>query len=66
MDSKAADKCPLCAGDNACAIAAGQAGETCWCTNVPIPASVLEALPNSERGVRCLCRNCATGEETKR
>ncbi|KAA1188363.1 cysteine-rich CWC family protein [Pseudohalioglobus sediminis] len=60
MDHVKADKCPLCGGDNACAIAAGRAAETCWCQGVVISAAALESLPPEERGVRCICETCAT------
>jgi hypothetical protein len=65
MDNKAADKCPLCAGDNDCAIAAGRAAQTCWCMTVDIPAALLETLPEDERGVRCLCSKCVSDRRTE-
>jgi Cysteine-rich CWC len=62
MDNNSADKCPLCGEDNQCAMAAGKPPETCWCMTTEISAAALEALPESERGVRCICPGCANDE----
>jgi hypothetical protein len=52
--------CPLCGGDNACAMAApgGGAGE-CWCLAALIPPGTLARIPEAERGRRCACARCA-------
>jgi len=51
--------CPLCGGDNACAMAAeGGAGE-CWCSAARIAPEALARLPEAERGLRCICARCA-------
>lgn len=52
--------CPLCGGDNACAMASpnGGAGE-CWCFTARIPPETLERIPEAERGRRCVCARCA-------
>jgi hypothetical protein len=52
--------CPLCGGENACAMAApaGGAGE-CWCSAARIPPETLARIPEAERGRRCVCARCA-------
>lgn len=57
-------RCPLCAGENRCQIAAGHS--TCWCFDTPVPAEVLVRVPEAARGVACVCAGCAKGppEET--
>ena len=62
MDNKATDKCPLCGGDNQCAVAAGEPAENCWCMTATISEAALEALPAEERGVRCICPACGSSE----
>jgi hypothetical protein len=56
----AAGACPLCGGENACAMAApeGGAGE-CWCLAARIPPGTLAQIPEAERGRRCVCARCA-------
>lgn len=69
MDNKDAGKCPLCGQDNQCAIAAGQSPESCWCMSAKLSASALAALPEAERGVRCICPACGSekgGEQLER
>ncbi|MCR9105815.1 MAG: cysteine-rich CWC family protein [Gammaproteobacteria bacterium] len=56
--------CPLCGGDNACAIANGQAAESCWCWNAGTFDAALAALPQAERGQRCICALCALPAHT--
>jgi len=62
MDNNSADKCPLCDSDNLCAIAAGRPADSCWCVQADISAIALNALPESERGVRCICPTCGKRE----
>ncbi len=52
--------CPLCGGENACAMAApeGGAGE-CWCSAARIPPETLARIPEADRGRRCVCARCA-------
>ncbi|TGD71545.1 hypothetical protein E4634_18025 [Mangrovimicrobium sediminis] len=57
--SQPGDRCPLCAAENRCAIAAGQPAESCWCQRVAISAQALAALPEGEEMTRCLCPDCA-------
>jgi hypothetical protein len=55
--SQAAARCPLCEGDNRCAIAAGQPAENCWCQSVEISATARMQAASSA-GKRCLCPAC--------
>ena len=50
--------CPLCGGDNQCAMAADQAAEICWCQAVTISAASLAAIPADSVDKRCLCPAC--------
>ncbi|RLQ21401.1 hypothetical protein DWB85_12815 [Seongchinamella sediminis] len=60
MDNENAGKCPLCGHHNQCATAAGKAPESCWCMTVELSAAALAAVPEAERGVRCICPACGT------
>lgn len=50
-------RCPLCGGNNACAMEAG-AGD-CWCRDASFAPSLFERLPAGARGAACICRRCA-------
>tara|TARA_R110002049_G_scaffold81989_11_gene208671 strand:+ start:3047 stop:3265 length:219 start_codon:yes stop_codon:yes gene_type:complete len=52
------ETCPLCAGDNACAMAAGQPGEACWCATVALDPAALAAIPAESVGKHCICAGC--------
>jgi len=58
-------RCPLCGGDNRCAMAAadGDASRcaTCWCRDVTFDERALARVPDELRGRACLCRSCALG-----
>lgn len=58
--------CPLCGEPNQCAPAMrGSFGAECWCTSVTVSQRALARIPDQLRGKACLCRACATGQETK-
>ncbi|TSE26271.1 cysteine-rich CWC family protein [Tepidimonas aquatica] len=56
-------RCPLCGGDNACAMQAqhrsGQPQPPCWCTRVSFAPDLLARVPEVARGRACLCPRCA-------
>ncbi|TSE18288.1 Cysteine-rich CWC [Tepidimonas alkaliphilus] len=56
-------RCPLCGGDNACAMEAqrrsGQPQPPCWCTRVTFAPELLARVPPAARGQACLCPRCA-------
>lgn len=52
--------CPVCGGDNGCALLAGRPIETCWCLRTRVPKELLAAIPDERRGKACVCRACAT------
>ncbi|MCC6379620.1 MAG: cysteine-rich CWC family protein [Burkholderiales bacterium] len=54
-------RCPRCGAPNACAMAAGRLDGPCWCTQVTVPALLIESLPDQARGAACLCAACVTG-----
>ena len=55
-------RCPLCGGDNRCAMeierATGQAQPACWCTTATFPPDLLQRLPEAARGQACICPAC--------
>jgi hypothetical protein len=55
-------RCPLCGGDNRCAMeierATGQAQPPCWCTTASFPPDLLQRLPEAARGQACICPAC--------
>lgn len=50
--------CPLCGGDNQCAMAAGKPPESCWCQEATFDKEALEAIPAESQGKHCLCPAC--------
>ena len=52
-------RCPLCGGDNTCALAAG--ASTCWCFETPIPAELIAQVPANLKDLACICPACAAG-----
>ncbi|RUP23575.1 MAG: hypothetical protein EKK45_29285 [Curvibacter sp.] len=57
-----ADRCPLCGQPNECGACQGDASN-CWCMSTPIRADLLARLPAEERGLRCVCAQCAQTPE---
>lgn len=57
-----AAQCPLCGGDNRCAMeierATGQPQAACWCVAEAFPPELLARLPASARGQACICARC--------
>lgn len=53
--------CPLCGGENGCAIAAGQSVSACWCSGAKLPREALDGIPTDSRGTVCICSRCAGG-----
>ncbi|MCK5944315.1 MAG: cysteine-rich CWC family protein [Planctomycetes bacterium] len=63
MSDVRTDRCPLCGGDNACAVAQ-QGGDptavdACWCQTATIPEAAIARIPEPLRGRACVCRRCA-------
>jgi hypothetical protein len=61
-------RCPLCGGENACALAAAPAGAPpaeCWCRAERFPRELLARVPAAARGAACVCRACL-GEGVRR
>jgi hypothetical protein len=54
-----AKTCPLCGGDNQCAVAAGKPHESCWCWNATMdPEALAQAVDYADS--QCLCAACGT------
>jgi hypothetical protein len=63
LDLNDATRCPLCGGDNECAVAAGRSVETCWCMNASIDSGVLGSIPKEAQGRVCICARCAAAQD---
>lgn len=59
-------RCPLCGGDNRCAMALAQATDeaqpTCWCFSVSFSAVLLSRLPAGMQNVACICARCVADD----
>lgn len=55
-------RCPLCGGDNRCAMelekATGKAQAPCWCVSARFPPDLLARLPAEAKGQACICAKC--------
>ena len=55
-------RCPLCGGDNRCAMelerATGQPQPPCWCVDTAFPPGLLAQLPAEAEGKACICAAC--------
>ncbi|HEY9097166.1 MAG TPA: cysteine-rich CWC family protein [Hydrogenophaga sp.] len=55
-------QCPLCGGDNRCAMeierATGQPQPPCWCVQAHFPPALIDALPAQAQGKSCICMVC--------
>ncbi|WP_310567407.1 cysteine-rich CWC family protein [Hydrogenophaga sp.] len=55
-------RCPLCGGDNRCAMeverASGQPQPPCWCSTARFPSDLLDRLPAEAAGKACICAAC--------
>lgn len=64
-----ATRCPLCGGDNRCAMeierATGQKQGPCWCVSQTFSAELLARLPDSAQGKACICANCLSAFNTQ-
>ena len=50
--------CPLCGGDNQCAMAVGKPAESCWCQGVTFDPEALARIPEASQGKHCVCEAC--------
>ncbi len=61
-----ATHCPLCGERNRCAVAleqeTGKAQPECWCMQADFSLAPLARLPESARGLACICARCAAGQ----
>lgn len=52
--------CPLCGKPNDCAAAKyGRHDVDCWCVATKFNPAALALVPEAQRNVACLCRQCA-------
>ena len=55
-------RCPLCGGDNRCAMelekATGQVQPPCWCVSQTFSADLLARLPAEAQDKACICGAC--------
>jgi hypothetical protein len=63
-------RCPLCGASNACAAETerrtGVAQEACWCmaADVNFSDALRARIPETARGLACICARCAAGAGT--
>ncbi|MDO9201405.1 MAG: cysteine-rich CWC family protein [Hydrogenophaga sp.] len=64
-----ATRCPLCGGDNRCAMeierATGLKQGPCWCVSQTFSAELLARLPADAQGKACICANCLSTFNTQ-
>lgn len=57
-----ATRCPLCGGDNRCAVeiekATGEPQPPCWCLGETFTPELLARIPEPARRMACLCQSC--------
>ncbi|MGE0099172.1 MAG: cysteine-rich CWC family protein [Hydrogenophaga sp.] len=55
-------RCPLCGGDNRCALEiereTGVSQPPCWCMSATFLPALLEQVPEAARGQACVCAAC--------
>ncbi|MBU4183868.1 MAG: hypothetical protein A3B67_06995 [Burkholderiales bacterium RIFCSPHIGHO2_02_FULL_66_10] len=55
-------RCPLCGGDNRCAMevekATGKPQPPCWCVTETFTPDLLARLPAEAQGQACICARC--------
>ena len=55
-------RCPLCGGDNRCAMEierqTGEAQGPCWCVDATFPPELLARIPKEAEGKACICAAC--------
>jgi hypothetical protein len=63
-------RCPLCGGENGCAIArkeaTGEAQPTCWCVSASFSADLLARLPADMLNAACICARCVADDASAR
>lgn len=66
------DLCPICGGDNGCALRRNKPIEQCWCTKAVFTEAMFREIPEEKRRQSCICRPCvdrigsASGQEADR
>lgn len=57
-----ATRCPLCGGDNRCAVeiekATGEPQPPCWCVSETFSPELLARIPEAARRQACVCQAC--------
>lgn len=63
-------RCPLCGGDNQCAMASEPAfalpQPRCWCVDTRFNPALLDRLPEPARGKSCICATCVSRSAAER
>ena len=55
--------CPLCGAANDCAAASSGSFDTpCWCRAATFSTELIARVPEPQRGLACICRQCASAE----
>ncbi|MGJ7485782.1 cysteine-rich CWC family protein [Variovorax sp. LT2P21] len=60
-------RCPLCGETNACAMeierTTGVAQGPCWCMTARFDQGLREQVPETARGLACICARCAAAAD---
>lgn len=63
------NRCPLCGGDNLCAMeierATGQPQPPCWCLSSSFAPELLAQLPAQADGLACICARCVAAHAAR-
>ncbi|MDP2742677.1 MAG: cysteine-rich CWC family protein [Hydrogenophaga sp.] len=63
-------RCPLCGGDNRCAMeierATGLQQPPCWCVSATFSPDLLARIPADAGGKACVCATCLASFEAER
>ncbi|MUT67538.1 cysteine-rich CWC family protein [Paenibacillus sp. NEAU-GSW1] len=51
-------KCPICGENHVCSYEEAGLSETCWCMNEHFSKQLLGQVPESEKGLSCICKKC--------
>lgn len=62
-------RCPLCGGDNRCAMEiereTGVPQAPCWCVTASFDSALLARLPEQAEGKACICASCVAAASPK-
>lgn len=57
--------CPICGKENNCALVKGKPHSECWCNTTKVPKSLLDKVPEEQKKLSCICKECVLRETMK-